>query len=80
VNKELEVEVDGEGGASVLERCEGSGTGTGTYTWLSRSLTMTKRGGSGRIGGKGWVCESQGPHPVMAALSCPCVISWTIAA
>src|SRR6266850_7834902 len=61
VNKELEVEVDGEGGASVLERCEGSGAGTGTYTWLSRSLTMMKRSGSGRIWGQGWASSPGSP-------------------
>src|SRR6266850_8181784 len=61
VNKELEVEVDGEGGTSMLGRCEGSGTGTGTYTWLSRSLTMMKRGGSGRIWGQGWASSPGSP-------------------
>src|SRR6266850_1650779 len=63
VNKELEVEVevDGEGGASMLGRCEESGAGTGTYTWLSRSLTMAKHGGSGRIWGQGWASSPGSP-------------------
>ena len=51
MKEEIEV-LEGErgGGTSVVQgRCEGGGAGTGIYTWLSRSLAMTKQGGSGRI-------------------------------
>ena len=55
-----ELEGEGEGGASVaLGRCKGSGTGTATYTWLSRSLAMTKQGGSERIWGQGWALRPE---------------------